>query len=149
MFFRIVKSVAKGLVAGVVGTGALTLATMVEAKARGKEESNAPAEAAEKMLGFEPSNPQQEKALNNIVHWGYGTALGAGRGALGAMGLEGPGATVLFFGAVWGSALAMQPVLGIAPPPQKWATKELAVDAVRHGIYAGTVSATYEMLDRS
>jgi hypothetical protein len=63
--------------------------------------------------------------------------LGAARGVLAALGFRGPAATLLHFGAVWGSALVMLPKLDVAPPVREWGVPELAIDAMHHGVYWG------------
>ena len=54
----------------------------------------------------------------------------------------------MHFGAVWGSALAMPPALDVAPPPTEMEGKELAINAVRHAVYAVTTGLVLEAIDR-
>ncbi|HJQ28118.1 MAG TPA: hypothetical protein VJ827_02170 [Rubrobacter sp.] len=141
-------AVGKGLFAGAAGTAAMTISSTLEMKIRGRPASNAPAEAAAKVLGVEPRGEEQQARFSNLVHWGYGTGWGAFRGIVGAAGLEGPGATAAHFGAVWGSEQVMLPALGVAPPFWKWGTKEVAIDTLHHLVYAGATSLAYAYLDR-
>lgn len=141
-------ALGKGLVAGVVGTAAMTVSSTIEAKVRQREGSTAPADAAGKVLGIQPRNADGKARFSNAVHWGYGTSWGGVRGVLAGFGLRGPVGAAVHFGAVWGSELVMLPALEVVPPLNKWGTKELAIDAWHHLIYATATSLAYAALDR-
>ncbi len=140
--------VGKGLAAGVAGTALMTLASTIEMKVQGRGPSSAPADAAAKVLGVEPTGEKEKARFSNVVHWAYGTSWGAFRGALSVAGLSGPAAAGAHFAAVWGSGLVMLPALGVAPPAKEWGTKALAVDAFHHIVYAAGVSLAFSALDR-
>lgn len=144
----VAADVGKGLFAGAIGTAAMTVSSTLEMKIRSRAASNAPAEAAGKVLGVEPTDEVGKARFSNLVHWGYGTGWGAVRGLIGAAGLEGPGAAAAHFGAVWGTEQVMLPSLGVAPPFWKWGATEVAIDAVHHLVYAGATSIAYASLDR-
>jgi hypothetical protein len=94
-------SVGKGLVAGFVGTVAMTVSSTAEQKLRQREASTAPARAAEKVLGIEKfTGSSAEQRFSTLVHWGYGTGWGAVRGLLSALGLPPKAATVAHLAAV-------------------------------------------------
>jgi hypothetical protein len=141
-------AVGKGLVAGAVGTAAMTLFQMLEMKMTKREESTAPADAVGKVLEIQPRNEEGRQRLNQVAHWLYGTAWGVPRAILGAVGLREPAATAVHFGAVWGSALTMPPVLDVAPPPNEMEPKEVAIDAARHAVYAVATGVAFDLLDR-
>ena len=141
-------AVGKGLFAGAAGTAAMTVSSTLEMKIRGRPASSAPATAASKVLGVEPTGEKEKERFSNVVHWGYGTGWGAARGVLGALGLFGTPAAVAHFGAVWGSEQLMLPSLGVAPPFWTWGAKEVAIDAFHHIVYVAATSAAYELLDR-
>ena len=145
---EVAASVGKGLFAGVAGTAAMTVSSTLEMKIRGRQASNAPAQAAGKVLGVEPTGEAEQARFSNLVHWGYGTSWGAVRGLIGAAGLEGKEATAAFFGAVWGTEQVMLPALGVAPPFWRWGAKEVAIDAFHHLVYVGATSVAYVTLDR-
>jgi hypothetical protein len=117
-------------------------------KLRGRPASSAPARAAAKVLGVEPVDEEAEARFSNHVHWGYGTASGGPRGLLAAAGLSGPAATAAHFAVIWGSEQVMLPALGVAPPLTEWGTKEVAIDALHHLVYAGATGVAYSLLDR-
>ena len=56
---EIAASVGKGLFAGVAGTAAMTVSSTLEMKIRDCQASNAPAEAAGKVLSVEPTGESE------------------------------------------------------------------------------------------
>lgn len=144
----VASAVGKGLAAGLVGTAAMTVSSTVEAKLRDRGSSDAPAQAAAKVLGVEPKGDAEKARFGNMVHWGYGTGWGAVRGLLGATGLPPAVANTAHFGAVWGSELVMLPALDVAPPPKEQGTTELSIDAWHHAVYALATGLAYVWLDR-
>jgi hypothetical protein len=91
----------KSLVAGAVGTAAMTLSSTVEVKLCQRPSSPTPAKAVSKVLGMEPKGEREQARLSNLTHWGYGTSLGMLRGLPGLVGLRGLAATAAYFGVVW------------------------------------------------
>lgn len=142
----VAAAVGKGLLAGLVGTVAMTLSSTAEAKLRGRGSSSAPADAAAKVLGVEPKGDREKARFATVVHWGYGTGWGAVRGLLGAVGMKGPAAAGAHFAAVWGSELVMLPALDVAPPITEWSAAEVGVDAAHHLVYAVATSLAYAFL---
>ena len=145
---EIAASVGKGLFAGVAGTAAMTVSSTLEMKIRDRQASNAPAEAAGKVLGIEPTGESEQARFSNLVHWGYGTSWGAVRGLIDAAGLVGKEAAAAHFLALRGSEQVMLPALGVAPPFWQWGAKEVAIDAFHHLVYAGATGVAYVALDR-
>ena len=144
----VAASVGKGLFAGVAGTAAMTVSSTLEMKIRGRQASSAPAQAAGKVLGVEPTGEAEGARFSNVVHWGYGTSWGAVRGFIDAAGLEGPSATAAHFITGWSTEQIMLPALGVAPPFWRWGAKEVAIDAFHHLVYAGATGVAYAALDR-
>ncbi|MBA2725030.1 MAG: hypothetical protein H0U53_03480 [Actinobacteria bacterium] len=148
MIGKLASSVGKGLFAGLAGTAIMTVSSTIEMKLQGREASTAPSDAAGKVLGVQPRNPEGKKRFSNVVHWGYGTTWGALRGLIGAAGFSGPTATAIHFASVWGSALVMLPVLVDAPPVTEQPPSATAIDAGHHLVYAAVTNVVYELLDR-
>jgi hypothetical protein len=142
-------AVGKGLFAGAAGTVAMTVSSTLEAKLRERGSSSAPADAAGKVLGVQPRNPDGQARFATVVHWSYGTSWGAVRGLLHAAGLDGAKATAAHFAAIWGSAQAMLPALAVAPPPWESEPKEIAIDAFHHAVYAVATGVAFAALERS
>lgn len=144
----IAAAVGEGLFAGVAGTAAMTVSSSIEAKLRDRGSSSAPADAAGKVLGIQPRNPDGAARFSKVVHWAYGTSWGAVRGLIAAGGLEGPRAAAMHFSLVWGSAQVMLPALDVAPPLWKSPPLELVIDAFHHAVYAGATDIAYTRLAR-
>jgi hypothetical protein len=141
--------IARGLVAGAVGTAAMTVSSTVEQKLRGREPSTAPADAAMKLLGIESFCDDAAKSrFSNAVHWAYGTGWGVPRALLDLAGLDATAATAAHGGALWGSEQVMLPALGVAPPLWKWGVAEVAIDALHHAVYTLAAGAAYAALTR-
>jgi hypothetical protein len=145
---RVAEDVGKGLVAGFIGTAAMTLSSTVEAKLRGRQASSAPARATAKMLGIKSFEDDIAAArFNDLSHWGYGTGWGVVRGLLAAAGVPPRAATAAHGAAIYGAAQVTLPALDIAPPVVFWAKEEIAIDAFHHAVYAAGTGIAYELLD--
>lgn len=149
----VAEEIGKGLLAGFAGTLAMTASSTIEMKLRRRPPSSAPADAAGKVLGIEPRDEQGKRRFGNVVHFGYGTAWGLARAALGAglcaTGLRRSVAPAIgHFLAVWGTELLALPRLGVVPPVRSWGGKEIAIDAFHHLVYAGATDLAYRAIDR-
>lgn len=144
----VAASIGKGLVAGLAGTAVMTVSSTAEANLSGRGGSSTPADALSTALRVRPDGEAGEQRLNTVAHWGYGTAWGAVRGVLGAMGVRGPGAFLLHFATVWGGEQAVLPSLGVGSPTPQYGGKATAIDVLHHLVYAAATSAAYEWLDR-
>lgn len=138
--------IGRGLLAGLIGTAAMTASSTIEMRVRQRPESLTPAKAAEKVLDLKPETKAAERQLSNAVHWGYGAAWGALRGALDVIGVRGTLASALHFGAIWGSGLVMLPTLRLTPPATEWKPEDLAIDGTHHAVYAIATGIAYDAL---
>jgi hypothetical protein len=138
-----------GLIAGAVGTAAITVSQLIEMRIRGRAPSASPAKASEKVLDVHPADDQAEQRFAQLVHWGYGTSQGAVRAVLDAAGVHGVPATLVHLAEVQGAAWTMLPALEVAPPVREWGKQELAIGVLHHAIYCTAVGLTYERLKRS
>jgi hypothetical protein len=146
----IADNIGRGLMAGVIGTAAMTLSSTLEAKWRGRAPSSAPAKATAKVLGIAEFKDDIAAArFNDLSHWGYGTSWGVLRGLLGATGMPARTATALHGAAIYGSAQVTLPALEIAPPVVFWAKEEIAIDAFHHAVYATATGMAYELIKRA
>ena len=146
---RAASALGKGLVAGFVGTAAMTASSSIEARLRGRKPSSAPAQAASKVLGVSPVGEDEKKRFSTLVHWLYGTAWGAPRGLLAEAGMAWPAATGAHLGALWGTEAVMLPALGVSPPVTEWSKEEIAIDVWHHVVYTVAAGLTYLFLERS
>ena len=146
-FKTVAASIGLGLAAGLAGTAAMTASSTLEARIRSREPSTAPADAAAKILGVRPEGDKQRARFSTVVHWSYGTAWGAARGLLAAVGLAPVPAFVLHLVALWGTEQVMLPALDVAPPLTRWGAKEIAIDGAHHVVYATATSVAYQVLE--
>jgi hypothetical protein len=143
------SNVGKGLVAGFVGTAAMTLSSSLEARLRHRAASSAPARATTKVLGIKEFEDDVAAArFNDLSHWGYGTMWGVVRGFLGTTPLSPRAATAAHGAAIWGSAQVTLPALEVAPPFIFWGKKEVAIDLWHHAVYATATGIAYKLIDR-
>jgi hypothetical protein len=141
------SAIGDGLVAGFLGTAAMTVSSTVEARLRHRAASSAPARATAKALGIaEFENDLAKARFNDLSHWGYGTGWGVVRGVLGATGMQSSKATAAHGAAVWGSAAVSLPALDVAPPFVFWGRKEVAIDVFHHTVYAVATGMAYELI---
>ena len=145
---ELAETIGEGLLAGLVGTAAMTVSSTAEQKLRGRPASTAPARAAAKALGIEGFGSEAAEArFSNLVHWGYGTGWGVVRAVLGAAGLAPAVATGAHLAVVWASEQVMLPALEVAPPLFAWGAREVAIDAWHHLVYAAATGVAYEAID--
>jgi hypothetical protein len=146
---ELAAAIGRGLLAGAIGTAAMTVSSTVEQKLREREASTAPADAAMKVLGIEGFCDDAAKSrFSNVVHWAYGSGWGVPRALLARAGLAPAAATAAHGGALWGSEQVMLPALGVAPPLWEWGAAEVAIDAGHHLVYTVAASAAYALLGR-
>jgi hypothetical protein len=140
-------AIGDGLVAGFLGTAAMTVSSTIEARLRHRAASSAPARATAKALGITAFENDLAKArFSDLSHWGYGTGWGVVRGILGATGMPAAKATAAHGAAVWGSAAVSLPALDVAPPFVFWGREEVAIDLFHHAVYAIATGAAYQLV---
>jgi hypothetical protein len=140
-------AIGDGLVAGFVGTAAMTVSSTLEARLRHRAPSSAPARATAKALGIADfENDVARARFSDLSHWGYGTGWGVVRGLLGASGMPAAKASAAHGAAVWGSAAVALPALEVAPPVVFWPREEIAIDVLHHAVYALATGLTYELI---
>jgi hypothetical protein len=143
----VASDIGKGLVAGFIGTAAMTASSTLEARLRGRTASSAPARATAKVLGIKEFEDEVAKArFNDLSHWGYGTGWGVVRGLLDAIGLSPKAATAAHGAAIYGAAQITLPALEVAPPAIFWSKDEIAIDAFHHAVYAGATGLAYSLI---
>lgn len=100
------------------------------------------------VTGWAPESPGARLALFRTVHWGYGSAVGAGHALLRhELGGEPAAGTVFFLGCQT-MALSLFPVLGDTPVPWRWTPRLMTVSLAQHMVYAAAVAGAQAALDR-
>ena len=140
-------AIGKGLLAGIAATAAMTLSQLIEMQLTKREASDAPVQVAEDTIAVKPVNDEEKEKLAQELHWAYGSAWGIARGLVALTGLKGLPATLLHFGAVWGTAQIMLPKHDAAKPLNEREPKEIAIDVLHHAVYAITAGVVYDALD--
>lgn len=139
-------AVGRGLIAGAIGTAAMTMSSSLEARLTGRGDSTTPADAVAQATGVgltEESTPR----VNNLAHWGYGTGWGAVRGMLSLTPLTAPLAAATHLALVWGGEQALLPALGVAKPTWSYGAKATVTDLLHHTVYAAATSAAYAWIE--
>lgn len=144
---EIAGAIGKGIIAGAAGTLAITLSQMIEMKITKREQSTAPADAAQKVLEVKPETEEDKQQFSQQVHWAYGTSWGVPRGILSLFGLKGLPATAIHFATIYSTALIMPTQLKVAPPLKEWSAKEFVIDALHHAVYAIAAGLVFDAID--
>ncbi len=143
----VARAVARGMVAGALGTVAMTLSQRLEMSLSGRAPSTVPGQVGAHLLPrADAAAPVDVARLNGPVHWGHGIVMGALRGVLDAAGLHGPAASAVHFALVWGGDAALYRSLRIADVPWRWSGDELAADLLHKGVYAAVTGAVYDAI---
>ncbi len=140
-------NMGRGMIAGVVGTVAMTVSERLEMAMSGREASKVPGQVGAHLLpDHDPNSPSDVERLNSPVHWAHGISMGALRGALDVAGLRGPKASAVHFALLWGGDAVLYRALGIADVPWRWEIDELASDILHKGVYAAVTGTVYDAL---
>ena len=141
-------ALARGMLAGAIGTVAMTVSERLEMSLTGRQASTVPGQVGANLLpGKDPDSQDDVTQLNSPTHWVHGISMGAVRGLLDVAGLHGPAASAVHFAVLWGGDAALYRALGIADVPWRWETSELASDMLHKGVYAAVTGVVYDALD--
>jgi hypothetical protein len=158
------SAVARGLVAGALGTAAMDALLFVRYRRGGGrtrfadwelssgvswESAPAPAQVGKRLVEglFEVELPAKSAPLvNNATHWGFGILSGAGYGLV-AGSLPSPRIRYgLAFGAsVWGGGYVVLPAAKLYEPIWKYDVKTLADDLSVHLVYGLATAAAWRL----
>lgn len=146
---RLRSVLTRGMIAGAIGTIAMTLSERIEMGVSGREASSVPGEVAAHLLpGRDPRAASDVQRLNSPMHWAHGISMGALRGLLDAAGLRGAAASAAHFALLWTGDAMLYRGLGVAEVPWRWSSGELATDVLHKGVYAVVTGAVYDALGR-
>ena len=159
-------AVVRGLVAGAVGTAAMDLLLFARYRHGGGttpfakwefssgitswEEAPAPAHVGKRLVEglFQTELPAHDAPLvNNLTHWGFGIASGAGYGLIAGSLPKAPAVYGLAFGAsVWTGGYVVLPVAKLYEPIWKYDVKTLADDLSVHLVYGLVTAAAWRLV---
>jgi len=91
--------------------------------------------------------PRYARALNNLTHWGFGLAAGAGYGLLMSSGRKPRIAYGPPFGAaVWANGYVVLPLLGVYEPIWRYDLQTLGKDLRAHLVFGTTTAAAFRLI---
>ncbi|UEM07917.1 hypothetical protein JL101_034185 (plasmid) [Skermanella rosea] len=126
----------RGLLAGVAGVAAMTLAEKLEQAVTGRPNSYVPAHTLERLLGL-PERPDGERlGLNWTMHWGQGILLGAVRALMARHGVRGPVGSFIFLNLRLINDQSLENATGVGAPPWTWPRDEQVIDLLHKAVYA-------------
>jgi hypothetical protein len=162
-------TLGRGIAAGLIGTACMTALQEISLRMKRhavvgmkyQEETEqddpwkrapAPAQllklAVEKATGVEP-DPVAIPLYTNVMHWGYGTGLGAAYAVAERRLRLKPALAGPAFGlGVWAQSYATLVPLGLYEWPWHYSAKTIAKDLSYHLTYGAGVAAGYELLAR-
>jgi len=161
-----IGAIARGLVAGAIGTAAMDALLFARFRRGGGEmpfsgwelskglaswdDAPAPAHVGKRFVEglFQRQLPPTRAALvNNVMHWGYGIANGAQYGIVaGSMAQRRVRYGLPFGAAVWGSGYVVLPAMKLYEPIWRYDAKTLANDLSAHLVYGLATAAALRVL---
>jgi hypothetical protein len=135
--------IGEGVKAGLGGAAVMSVSTNLEMRLSGRDASDAPARALERLFGIEVDNKRLEQALVTAAH--VATSVSLGVVAAGLRRRLGPllAASVLL-GASLIPELVVVPALGAAEPPWRWSKQGAAQAELHHTVYAVATAMVLE-----
>jgi hypothetical protein len=126
----------RGLVAGLVGVVAMTIAEKLEQRLTHRPNSFVPGHTLERLLRLSSKSDEERLWMNWAMHWGQGVLLGAVRGLMAERGLRGPIGTFLFMNLRLLNDQTLENAAGVGAPPWTWPRDEQVIDLLHKAIYA-------------
>lgn len=156
----------RGLVAGLVGTLAITAVAAGEQEIRRRMQRRSPeqkppenlfqaligpwlysADALGKVLGgVTPADEAAKRRLALAAHVSYGSSWGLSLSLLQLAGIRGPAAMGLLLGGVLGAEMGLMPRLGFFPPVGQWGREAVVSSTYQHAVYAIAAGLTFDLL---
>ena len=138
------KAALQGLLAGLAGVAAMTLAEKIEQLITKRPNSYVPAHTLQTLLGH--SEKSNDDYTNWAMHWGEGILLGAVRGIMAQKGIRGPVASFLFMNLRLLNDQTLENSTGVGALPWTWPKDEQTIDLIHKGIYAFVTGAVSDSL---
>jgi hypothetical protein len=144
---------ARGVAAGLAGTTVMTVTLKLEQALRRPsplpvdyDASSHVVTAASTVLGYRPRSRAGRAVLFGVVHWGYGSAVGAAYPLLRSRLQHRAAALAVFYAGCQAMAMTLFPTAGDTPPPWRWRHDILLSSLAQHAVYAVTVCAADDAL---
>lgn len=139
------NAAVRGLVAGLAGVAAMTLAEKVEQALTGRPNSHVPGHTLRRLAGL-PRPDRDRLPANWAMHWGQGILLGAVRGWMAEHGFRGPVGSFLHMNLRLINDQTLENATGAGAPPWTWPVDEQAIDLLHKAIYAFVAGAVADHL---
>lgn len=141
-----VDAIGRGVVAGVVGTGAMTaFQKLVEMPLTKRGDSFAPAQLAERILPVNPTSAKGRKQLNYATHFSLGAMWGTAYGVAAAAGLRGQKAVNTVFFTVYPGDVLLSVALGVYHP-KGWSIEDWVIDVGEKYLQAQATGFIFDRL---
>lgn len=127
--------VVRGLIAGLAGVAAMTVAEKIEQAVTRRPNSFMPAHTLGRLLRL-PHPDSDRLGRNWAMHWGQGIVLGPVRAAMARRGMGGPMGSFIFASLRLLNDQTLENATGAGAPPWTWPRGEQVIDLVHKGIYA-------------
>jgi hypothetical protein len=128
------KVALQGILPGVAGVAAMTLAEKVEQLITKRPNSYVPAHTLERLL--RRLTKTDNDFMNWGMHWGQGILLGAVRGIMAEKGIRGPFSSFQLMNLRLLNDQTLENATGVGAIPWTWPKDEQAIDLIHKGIYA-------------
>lgn len=140
------NAVVRGLVAGLAGTAAMTLAEKIEQALTGRPNSYVPAHTLERLARL-PEEPGRDRLATNWgMHWGQGILLGTVRGLMAQRGVRGPFGSFLLLNLRLLNDQSLENITQVGAPPWTWPADEQTIDLLHKSVYAFVTGAVADQL---
>jgi hypothetical protein len=130
------RAVGSGVLAGLAGVTAMTVAEKLEQAVTARPSSLVPGRAAERLLGLPPGAESALRGRMWAMHVGMAAGAGALRGVMAYAGLRGPWASAMFAVVRLTLDQTVENWTGVGAPPWTWPRDELVVDVAGKVVYA-------------
>jgi hypothetical protein len=143
----------RSILAGTVGTAALTLTYAVERRTRGRhrgpldyDDSLVPGQIVAGIMHLPHVTQREDWELGMALRWSYGSAFGIWHGLLRRRFSE-PQASLIFGATLMTATWSLFPLLGRTPPPWRWPPDVMATCLATHAVYVTAVAVTDDALN--
>ena len=144
----------RSVLAGTVGTAALSLSYVVERKLRARhrgpldyDDSLVPGRIVVSIMHLPHVTAREDRDIGWALRWSYGSVFGLWHGVLRRRFPE-PWASAIFGGTLMSATLTLFPLLGRTPPPSKWPPDVMATCLGTHAAYVTAVAAVDDRVRR-
>lgn len=146
-------AIGVGLMAGLVGTAAVTLTKKLDKKCSERKSEKAMLEVAAKVLDVKPTSVEKTDKVVEEIHWAYGAGMGAVRGALCFLGIRGVLGTAAHFATIWYTEKMLLPDMKKVFPDVEGAKQineekkeAVARESLHQGVYALVTGLVFDII---